>query len=398
MKLTAKHTVRAAYIGYLTQAITINFAPLLFVTFENTYHISMGKISLLIAVSFLIQLFTDAVMAKLSDRLNTRVTVIAAHICAVLGMTGFAWLPDLLPSPFLGLTVSVIVAALGGGIIEVMISPIVEACPTSEKSSAMSLLHSFYSWGLAGVVLLSTLFFKVCGIENWRILSCLWGIIPAIGAVAFLFVPIYSLDEVEEESDAPAHSHSLFGNRLFWIFFIMMFCAGAAEQAMSQWASAFAETGLGISKTYGDLLGPCAFALLMGGVRTFYGTSNGKLSLTRFILFSSVLCIISYLIAALSPLPLLSLIGCALCGLSVGIMWPGTYSLASAKIQNGGVRMFALLAMAGDIGCLVGPTAAGWVAECFGNNLKISFLLSAVFPLLIILMVCFGLKAKPRKK
>ncbi len=394
MKLTAGSTVRAAYIGYLTQAITINFAPLLFVTFENTYGISMGKISLLIALSFLTQLTTDAIVARISDRLNTRATAIAAHLFAVLGMTGFAWLPEVLPSPFLGLAISVMVAAVGGGIVEVIISPIVEACPTAEKSSAMSLLHSFYSWGLAAVVLLSTLFFKTVGIDDWRILSCLWALIPAAGAVAFCFVPIYPLDSLSGNGE---ESSSLLKSKLFWIFFVLMFCAGASEMAMIQWASAFAESDLGIPKAIGDLLGPCAFAILMGGVRTFYGRSGGRISLLRFILVSSVLCVISYLIAALSPFPLLSLVGCALCGLSVAIMWPGTYSLASSRITFGGVRMFALLAMAGDIGCLVGPTAAGWVAELFGNNLRAAFLLSAIFPLLIILLICFGLKAKTKK-
>ena len=388
MKLSARHTVRAAYIGYLTQAITINFAPLLFITFEKTYGISLGKISLLIAISFLTQLTCDILGVKFSDKVNPRATAVAAHVCAVVGMTGFAWLPDLLPSPYLGLVISVMIAAVGGGIIEVMVSPIVEACPTEEKSSAMSLLHSFYSWGLAGVVLLSTLFFALVGIEHWRILSCLWALIPAVGALAFCFVPIYDLSHLKQET-GEKHS-TLLRSGLFWVFFVMMICAGAAEQAMGQWASSFAESGLGVSKSVGDLLGPCLFAILMGLARVAYGASGGRINLLRFIVYSSILCIISFLIAALSPLPLFALIGCALCGLSVGIMWPGTYSLASSRIPYGGVQMFAYLALAGDIGCLVGPTAAGWIAEFFGNNFKISFLISMIFPLLILLMAYLG--------
>ena len=390
MKLTAQHTVRASYVGYLTQAITINFAPLLFITFENTYGISLGKISLLIAVSFLTQLTADAVWAKFSHSFNPRAGAILAHVCAVIGMTGFAWLPEVLPDPYIGLMLSVMIAAVGGGIIEVLISPIVEACPTDEKSSAMSLLHSFYSWGLAGVVLLSTLFFATVGIESWRILSCLWAIVPAIGAIAFCFVPIYELETPREDEEKG--SRSLLRSGKFWIFFLMMFCAGASEQAMAQWASSFAESGLGVSKAVGDILGPCTFAILMGTSRVVYGKSGGKLNLRRFIVLSSILCIASYLIAALSPLPLLSLGGCALCGLSVGILWPGTYSLASAQIPFGGVRMFALLALAGDVGCLVGPTAAGWIAEAYGNNLKISFLISILFPVLILLMCYLGFR------
>ncbi|MBQ9783859.1 MAG: MFS transporter [Clostridia bacterium] len=394
MKLTARHTVRASYVGYLTQAITINFAPLLFITFEETYGISLGKISLLIAVSFLTQLTADAIWAKFSSQFNPRAGAILAHVCAVIGMTGFAWLPEVLPDPYIGLMISVMIAAVGGGIIEVLISPIVEACPTDEKSSAMSLLHSFYSWGLAGVVLLSTLFFATVGIENWRILSCLWAIIPTIGAIAFCFVPIYKLESSTEETAQGAPS--LLRSGIFWIFFLMMFCAGAAEQAMAQWASSFAESGLGVSKAVGDILGPCTFAILMGTSRVIYGKSGGKLNLRRFIVLSSILCIVSYLITALSPFPLLSLAGCALCGLSVGILWPGTYSLASSKMPWGGVRMFALLALAGDIGCLVGPTAAGWIAEACGNNLKISFLISVLFPVLILLMCYLGFRKQKK--
>lgn len=397
MKLTANHTLRAAYVGYLTQAITINFAPLLFITFENTYSISMGKISLLIGISFLIQLITDALVAHFSNKINQRLFAVLAHVFAVVGMTGFAYLPDILPSPYLGLSLSVMIAAVGGGIIEVLISPIVEACPLGEKSSAMSLLHSFYSWGLAGVVLLSTVFFALVGIEHWRILSCLWAIIPAVGAVAFCFVPIYNLPVAKSEDKKGSSERSMLRSGIFWIFFIMMFCAGAAEQTMSQWASSFAESGLGVSKSVGDILGPCAFAILMGSARVIYGKSGGRLNLVKFIVLSAILCIVSYLIAALSPIPLVALLGCALCGLAVGILWPGTYSLASAKIPFGGVKMFALLAMAGDIGCLVGPCAAGWIAEAFGGDLKISFLISIVFPVLILISSYLGFAKKKKK-
>lgn len=393
MKLNSKHTIGAAYVGYFTQAITINFAPLLFITFEKSYGISIGKISLLIAISFLAQLLTDAFVAKFNKHLNLRACAVIAHLCAVFGMSGFAILPEIMPS-YAGLIIATVVAAVGGGIVEVIISPIVEACPTKEKSSAMSFLHSFYSWGLAGVVLLSTLFFSVFGIENWRILSCLWAIVPAFGALAFLFVPIYKLEADSEENTENTSAKPMFRTGIFWVFFLMMFSAGAAEMAMSQWASNFAESGLGVSKALGDLLGPFAFAVLMGITRVFYGSRGGRIKLTRFMMISAVLCIISYLITALSPLPIVSLIGCALCGLSIGIMWPGTYSLAAESITSGGVGMFAMLAIAGDLGCLVGPTAAGWIAELFGNNMKISFLLCTVFPITIIILVSYVLRRK----
>ena len=389
MNLNAKHTVRASYIGYLTQAITINFAPLLFVTFENTYGISMGMIGSLIGISFLTQLAADFITAKIADRINTRATVIFAHICAVIGMTGFAYLPDIMPTPYIGLVCAVVIAAVGGGIIEVLISPIVEAAPTENKSAQMSLLHSFYSWGLAGVVILSTLFFTFVGIEHWKLLSALWAIVPAFGAVAFCFVPIYELNAVEVggESEPPK---KLVKSGIFWIFIIMMFCAGAAEQVMGQWSSSFAQSGLGIDKTAGDMLGPCLFAILMGSARVFYGRSGGRIRLVNFIAISSGLCIVSYIIAALSPIPIVSLLGCALCGLATGIMWPGTYSLASSRMPWGGVKMFAFLAMAGDMGCLVGPTAAGWIAEASNNRLQVAFLVSLVYPVLMIAMLILG--------
>ncbi|MBQ8141051.1 MAG: MFS transporter [Clostridia bacterium] len=399
MSLGPKHTKRAAYIGYLTQALTINFVPLLFITFTNIYDISLAKISLLIAVSFTTQLLTDAFEAKFASRLNTRATIITAHILAVAGITGYAYLPDILPSHFLGLLICVVLSAVGAGIIEVLISPIVEACPTDGKSAQMSLLHSFYSWGQAAVVLLSTVFFHFIGIEHWRILSCLWAIIPALGAIAFAAVPIYSLEgdgeNKTENTDSRSKHSSLLKSSAFVLFFILMLCAGAAEQAMSQWASTFAESGLGVSKAFGDLLGPCAFAILMGSARVIYAKFSEKFDLRRFIIVSSVLCVLSYFIAALSPNPVVSLVGCALCGFSVGIMWPGTYSLATQTIKGAGMRMFALLALGGDLGCVAGPSLAGWVAGFFGDDLKISFLLSAIFPLtIIVILLCQGRKRK----
>lgn len=395
MKLKPKHTLLAGYVGYVTQAITINFAPLLFVTFEKQYDISLTKISLLIAVSFITQLSFDVLLARISKYINTRATVVIGHLCAVLGMTGFLWLPNVLPSAYAGLIICVILAAIGGGIIEVLISPIVEACPLENHSAAMSLLHSFYCWGLAGVVLLSTLFFHFIGIEHWQILASLWGIVPLVGAIAFAFVPLYELEADKKENIKQKNGRSVFRSGIFWLFLGMMFCAGASEQAMSQWASTFAESGLRVSKSLGDLLGPLAFAVLMGSARVLYAKTSNRINLSRFIAISSALCVITYIVTALSPIPLLSLIGCAVCGLSVGIMWPGTYSLAALELPNINVSTFALLAVAGDLGCLVGPTMAGWIADIFNNNLKLSFLICTVFPIFI-LIFGFWIKAKTK--
>lgn len=387
MKLNSKHTVIAGYIGYATQAITINFSPLLFITFQNEFDISLGKISLLIAISFLTQLTVDALAAKFSAKMDTRKTVVCGQLCAALGMISFGILPDLLPSAYIGLIIATMLAAIGGGIIEVLISPIIEACPTKEKSSAMSLLHSFYSWGFAATVLFSTVFFSTVGIEHWRWLACLWAIVPLSGAVMFAFVPIYTLEADKGNEDKTDRHRSLLRSGIFWIFFIIMFCAGASEMAMNQWASTFAEQGLKVSKSVGDLLGPCAFAVFMGLARVFYALNEKRIKLVAFFGVSAFLCTLSYLIAALSPLPLISLFGCALCGLSVGIMWPGTYSLATQNITFGGVRMFALLALAGDLGCVAGPSLAGATAELFGGNLQISFIISTIFPFIIFALI-----------
>ena len=395
MKLSAKHTLRACYVGYLTQALTINFAPLLFITFEKEYDISLGKISLLIGISFLTQLLADACAAKFPSFFKPRAFTILAHALAVIGLTGYAYLPKIMPSAYLGLVICVVISAVGGGIIEVLISPIAEACPTTRKSANMSLLHSFYSWGQAGVVLLSTLFFAAFNISNWQILACIWAIIPAIGAISFIFVPIYNIPSASKEENRKNNTKGL-----FTLFLLMMFCAGAAEMSMSQWASSFAESGLGVQKAIGDILGPCAFGIFMGSARLFYAKCSDKIRLERFMLISSVLCLGSYLLSALSAPPMVSLLGCALCGLSVGIMWPGTYSLAAKKIPFGGVRMFALLALAGDIGCLVGPTGAGWIADAAGENLKLSFLICTIFPIAIIAIIIsiFGIKKSNKRR
>ncbi len=397
MKLSSKHTIAAAYLSYTVQAATINFSPLLFITFEKEFNISLGKISLLIALSFITQLATDAFEAKFASRLNTRKTIVAGHLCAAIGMLSFAFLPSLLPDPFLGLAICTMLTAVGGGVIEVLISPIVEACPTDEKSASMSLLHSFYSWGSAGVIILSTLFFALFGIENWEFLSMLWAILPLTGALLFAVVPIYTLPADKADHTKGDTQNSLVRSGMFWMFFIVMLAAGASEMAMSQWASSFAETGLGVSKTVGDLLGPCAFAMCMGSTRVIYAFWGKKIKLTAFFAVSACLCALSYLLAALSPHPILSLAGCALCGLSVGIMWPGTYSLATEKITFGGTRMFALLALAGDLGCVIGPSVAGAVADAFGDNLQISFIVASAFPIIILAIMPFIMLNKRSK-
>ena len=394
MKLSSKHTLAAGYIGYATQALAINFTPLLFITFEKSYNITLSKIGLLIAISFLTQLLVDALAAKFASILNTRKTIVAGHLCAATGVILLSILPDVMPDAFIGLVIPTMLTAIGGGIIEVLISPVIEACPTTEKSASMSLLHSFYSWGSVATILFSTVFFWLIGIEHWRILSLIWAILPLSGALMFSIVPIYALNT---EIDTAQEKKSLVKSALFWMLFAVMFCAGAAEMSMSQWASSFAETGLGINKSLGDLLGPCAFAVFMGTTRVFYAFFSKKIKLPVFFAISAIFCTLSYLITALTPIPIISLLGCAICGFSVGIMWPGTYSLATQSIPFANVRMFALLALAGDLGCTVGPSLIGFIAEIFGNNLKAGFLFASVFPIIILILIPFIMLVGKRK-
>ncbi len=391
-----RYTIFFSCMGYFVQAITINFAPLLFNTFEKDFNISLSLISLLIGIAFTTQFITDILVAKFSKKLNLRLMCVIAHVLAAAGMISFALLPDILPNPYVGLAIATVVASVGSGFIEIVISPIVEACPTKRKSGMMAVLHSFYSWGLAGVVLLSTLFFAFFGLENWRVLSALWAIVPVIGAIGFCFVPIYKLDG-DIAADEGKKQKSLTKMPIFWIFFGIMLCAGAAEQAMGQWSSSFAETGLGVPKALGDLLGLFSFALFMGLSRILYSLFSSRIKLRTYMSISALLCVMSYLLIVFSPWPLLSLVGCTICGFACGVMWPGTYSLAGKALPYESVGMFALLAFAGDLGCLLGPTLAGWVAIAFNDNLKAAFLFSAIFPLIMFILMKFIKKNKTKK-
>ena len=376
------HTIYASYLGYITQAIVNNFAPLLFLTFMAEFDLTIERITLITTVNFAVQLAVDAVAARVVDRIGYRPCIVAAHVFSALGLLGLAVLPSVM-DPFAGIMTAVVLYAIGGGIIEVLISPIVEACPTEKKAAAMSLLHSFYCWGHAALVLLSTGFFAVFGMGGWRVLACIWALVPLINTAYFLLVPIYPIvpDAAQQMSIG-----QLMKQRMFWVLMVMMVCAGASEQGMSQWASAFAESGLKVSKTVGDLAGPCLFAMLMGLSRALYAKLSDKISLKAAMVGSGCLCIVCYLLAAFAPHPALGLIGCAVCGFSVGIMWPGTFSLASGSLPTGGTAMFAFLALAGDLGCGSGPTLVGAVAEKFGDDLKIGVLSAIVFPILLVVV------------
>lgn len=383
MEKNYKKTLKACYLGFITQAIAANFTPLLFLKFHTEYGIPLGQIALISTTFFFTQLIVDILCAKYVERIGYRRAVVVSEVASVIGLVGIAFLPEILPSPFAGIIVSVIIYAIGSGLIEVLVSPIVEACPFENKESIMSLLHSFYCWGTVAVILLSTLFFNVFGISNWKWMACVWALLPLYNIYNFMTCPI---EYLVEEGQGMSVSE-LLKSPLFWTGIILMICAGASEISMSQWASAFTESALGIEKRMGDLAGPCMFAVMQGVSRVIYGKYGNRIDLTKYMMGSGALCLICYILASVSHNPLLSLVGCIMCGFSVGIMWPGTISIMSKRLPVGGTAMFALLAMAGDIGGSVGPAAVGIVTQTANDNLQMGMLSASVFPFVLIMML-----------
>ena len=377
-----KKTLTACYLGFATQAIAANFAPLLFLTFHESYGISLGKIAFISFVLFFVQLIVDIICTNLTDMIGYRACVIASESLSALGFIGLAFLPELM-DPFTGILISVGIYAVGSGLIEVVGSPIVEACPFENKESVMSLLHSFYCWGCVAVITVSSLFFRIFGIENWKILACIWAVIPLVNIYNFSTCPIEKL----VEDGKGMKIRELFGNSVFFLGIILMVCAGASELSMAQWASAFAESALGISKTAGDLAGPCLFAVTMGLSRSIYGKFGNRIELTGYMLASAVMCLICYAMASLSHAPLIGLAGCIFCGFSVGIMWPGTISIMSKRLPAGGTALFAMLAMAGDMGGASGPGLVGLIAGLSGDDISRGLCAGAFFPATMIICI-----------
>lgn len=387
-----RKTKTACYLGFITQAIAANFAPLLFLKFHNDYDIPFGELALISTCFFFTQLLVDLFCAQFVDRIGYRICIVASEALSAAGLIGLAFLPDILPNPFAGIICSVILYAIGSGLIEVLGSPIVEACPFENKEATMSLLHSFYCWGSVGTILVSTSFFLVFGMENWKWLAVLYALVPAVNIYNFATCPIEHL--VDEGSGMSIKE--LFQKPLFWLAVCLMICSGASELSMAQWASAYAENALGLSKTIGDLAGPCLFAVTMGISRMIFGKYGDKIDLMKFMTGSGILCVICYLLSSLSANPLIGLIGCILCGFSVGIMWPGTISISSGRFPAGGTAMFALLAMAGDLGGSIGPGIVGRIAQSAGDNIRVGMGVGLVFPVILLLMLFLLGRAKNR--
>ena len=387
-----KKTVIACFIGAISQSIIVNFAPLLFVTFQNIFGVPLEEITVLISLNFITQFSTDLIASKYAKRIGYRKCLISAHLMCGVGLVLMAFLPRVI-NPFAALIMSTIIYAAGGGLLEVLTSPLLEACPTKNKSALMSLMHSFYSWGVVGVVIVSTVFFELFGINNWEIMACIWAIVPLGNIILLSTAPMYEISDSGE--DKPNYKQ-LFSQKVFWLIIIIMLCSGAAELAVSQWASTFVEQGFHLSKSTGDLIGVGGFAAFMGLSRVIYSKYANRISLIRAVALSSCLCIVSYLMIGLSNSGAIGLMGCVLCGFSVGILWPGTLSMASEKVVSGGTTMFALCALGGDIGCTSGPALAGFMTGVLGDNLRLGILCSVIFP--VLLLVALGLLREKNNK
>lgn len=388
-----KKTLLACYLGFITQAISANFIPLLFLTFKRTYAISLDKIAIIPVLFYFIQLLVDIIATKFADKIGYRTCVVASEALSAVGLIALAVLPEIMPSSFVGILIAVVLYAIGSGIIEVLVSPIVEACPFENKDGVMSFLHSFYCWGSMAVILGSTIFFTLFGVENWKILTLIWALVPLYNIFNFINCPIEKLVEDGKSMGVT----KLLKTPIFWLMILLMVCSGASEISMSQWASAFTESALGVSKTVGDLAGPFLFAMFMGIARLLYGKFSHKLNLTNVMLICAVMCTCCYLLASLSSISILGLLGCAICGLTVGIMWPGSISISSQNCPKGGTAMFALLALAGDLGGMASPAIVGSISEMAGGNLKLGLLVATIFPVILVVALIILKSIKKQK-
>jgi len=354
-------TLFACYLGYITQAIVVNLAPLFFVIFQNSFGVTYGDLAGLVLLTFVVQIVTDAIMIKVTPLVGYRKCAVAAHVFSAVGLALLAFLPRIM-NPYGGILISVVLYSIGGGLTEVVISPIVDALPGDAKASAMSLLHAFYSWGQVAVVILSTVVLALIGDDNWRWIPLGWAMIPFFNLFNFMRVPIVEVSEEQKTNGIGTFLKS----PIFLVALFMMICGGASEQAMAQWASLFAERALGVSKVLGDLLGPCLFALCMGIGRTGYGIFGEKINIEKALLACAGISVVCYLVTVFVPVPVISLLGCAFCGFGVSLMWPGVLSYTSQKYNyNAGPVLFSLLALGGDTGCSLGPWLTGMVSDLY---------------------------------
>ena len=387
-QVSYKKTKIACYLGYVTQAISINLLPLLYLTFQNEFSVSLSQLGFLATLLFAVQMAVDLLATRFGKYVSYRWGSVAACALSALGLVLMCVLPKWMPHFYVGVMLATVILSIGGGLTEVLISPLVDAIPEEGKVGEMSLLHSFYCWGVVAVILFSTAFFALVGVSYWRWLVLLWSLVPAVTAVMFACIPIPpKTEEVHSHRSAP----SVVRYGLFWVLMALMVFSGASEMAPAQWASFFAENNLGIPKAVGDLLGPCAFAVFQGLSRVVFSRMARRRDPRRILAWHAVGCLVAYAVIVLAPHPLLSLFGFCMCGWFVGPMWPGILSLCATRFPAGGTAMFAALALCGDVGCAAAPMMIGAVTDRLvtadwlsSSAMRGGFAVCMVFPALLV--------------
>ena len=353
-----KSTIAACYIGSFVQAIIVNTTPILFIPLREQFGLTFQQMGLLVLINFISQVGCDILFSNAIDKYGFRRFVVAAHGLAVVGLVLFAASPLLFDRPFAGFVTATIIFSGSGGLLELLLSPIVNAIPTDEKAGAMSVLHSFYSWGQAAVILLTTVLLFVFGRAWWQWIILIWTLVPLFNFFFLMRVPF--------APNVPEEQRQGMDKILLKPFFIAalatILCGAAAELCISQWASAYLEEAMRLPKVVGDVGGVCLFAVMMGVGRLFYGMYGKKINVSLMMLIGTVGAAACYITVALSGTAVLSLLACGLCGLCVSLLWPGTLVVASEHYPLAGAWMFAILA-AGDIGASAGPWLMGVVAE-----------------------------------
>lgn len=410
MKNTFTRTKIACYTVNVSMSVVGNLSPLLFITFHDLYGISYSLLGLLVLVNFCTQLCIDLIFSFFSNKFNIPLVLRVMPALTLAGLALYALAPVIFPSAvYLGLVLGTILFSVSGGLAEVLISPVIAAIPADNPEREMSKLHSVYAWGVVAVILFGTLFLLAFGQQNWQWLTVTLMLIPLLAFVAFLRAEIPQMQSGEKSSGSVGQLK----NKTLWLCVVGIFLGGASECTMAQWASGYLEQALSIPKVWGDIFGVALFSLTLGLGRSLYA-KFGK-NAEKILLLGSIGAAVCYLVAALSNVAVLGLSACALTGLCVSMLWPGSLIVSSERIPDGGVFVYALMAAGGDLGGSVGPQLVGLItdgvaASPFASELaaslnltaeqigmKCGMLVGAVFPLLAIAVFSVMLKTKKKR-
>lgn len=409
MEKNDKRVKLACYATNITMSVIGNLSPLLFLTFRSLYDISYSLLGLLILINFCTQLCVDLIFSFFSHKFNIALTVKLTPVIAFVGLGFYALSPILFSQNiYLGLVLSTIVFSAASGLAEVLISPVIAALPSENPEREMSKLHSVYAWGVVFVILVGTLFLLFCGGTNWQWLAAIFMLVPMLAACLFFTAKLPVLETPERVSGALA----LLKNKKLWLCFFGIFLGGASECTMGQWSSSYLEQALGLEKVWGDIFGVAMFAVALGLGRTLYG-KFGK-NIEKVLFLGGLGAAVCYLVAAISNIPLLGLIACALTGFCVSMLWPGSLIVASERVPQGGVFVYAMMAAGGDLGASVAPQLVGIVTDAVSQNaaaaefavelgitseqlgMKTGMLLGAVFPIIAVFVYLVLMKTKKK--